>query len=91
MYHFPDSYLEKGIAAQSDVSEVELAYNYQKSLNSAFYMENNIYAYVTQLETNAIPAKMYKSCNKILNVLIKRSSSKAYYVREYLLKSKKMR
>lgn len=49
MYHFPDSYLEKGIAAQSDVSEVELAYNYQKSLNSAFYMENNIYAWVIEI------------------------------------------
>ena len=90
MYHFPDSYLEKGIEVQTDISGDELVANFRRSKNSVFYMENNIYAYITQLDTNIIPAKMYKACCKILNALIKHSSSKAYYIREYLLKSKKM-
>ena len=90
MFHFPDSYLERGIAAQIDISDDELTANFMRSNNSVFYMENNIYAYITLLDTNRIPAKMYMACCKILNALIKQSSSKAYYIREYLLKSKKM-
>ena len=81
MYHFPDSYLEKGIEVQTDISGDELVANFRRSKNSVFYMENNIYAYITQLDTNIIPAKMYKACCKILNALIKHSSSKAYYIR----------
>ena len=89
MYNFPQTFLEKGIIAQADITNSDLVDNFRRSPNSVFYMENNLFAYITQLDTNIIPLQQFNSCRKILDALIQQSSSKAYYIRDYLLKSKK--
>lgn len=89
MYNFPDAFLEKGIKAQSNISHEDLAHIFIRSSNSMFYMENNLYAYITHMETNVMPSNSFNTCKKLLDVLIKQASSKAYYIREYLLKSKR--
>ena len=89
MYNFPQAFLEKGIIAQADITSSDLVDNFRRSPNSVFYMENNLFAYITQLDTNMIPLQQFNSCRKILDALIQQSSSKAYYIRDYLLKSKK--
>lgn len=89
MYNFPSAFLEKGIIAQKDISDFDLYENFRRSSNAVFYMENNLFAFITQLDTNTIPAVLYQSCRKILDALISQSSSKAYYIRDYMLKSKK--
>ena len=89
MYNFPSAFLRKGIIAQKDISDFDLDENFRRSPNAFFYMENNLFAFITQLDTNTIPAALYQSCKKILDALIRQSSSKAYYIRDYMLKSKK--
>lgn len=89
MYNFPDAFLAEGIKAQSNISREDLFQIFIRSSNAMFYMENNLYAYITHMETNVMPSNSFNTCKKLLDVLIMQASSKAYYIREYLLKSKR--
>ena len=45
---------------------------------------------ILNLENNTITREFYNICENILNALVECASSKAYYIREYLMKSKKI-
>ena len=70
--------------------ENDIKNNLEKSNNSIFYLENVLHSYIMNLENNTISREMYNICEKILNALVECASSKAYYTREYLMKSKKI-
>lgn len=90
MYYFPKLILEKGLKTFEVLSEDEIKRNLEKGKNSIFYLENILHFYVINLENNTIPRNLYNICEKILNSLVECASSKAYYTREYLIKSKKI-
>ena len=90
MYYFPKLILEKGLKTFEVLSEDDIKKNLEKSKNSIFYLENILHSYVINLENNTIPRNLYNICEKILNSLVESASSKAYYTREYLIKSKKI-
>lgn len=90
MYNFPELILNKGLLTLNKLSGDEIKNNLKKSSNSIFYLENILHSYVINLESNKIPANIYDICEKNLNALVECASSKAYYIREYLMKSKKI-
>ncbi|MBX4266207.1 hypothetical protein [Clostridium estertheticum] len=91
MYYFPELILEKGIIAITNITEEKIVENLQRSGNSIFYLENVLHTYVMNIEGTTIESRLYCSCEKLLNALVEMASANAYYVREYLIKSKKIR
>lgn len=89
MFHFPDLILDKGIEIHDVISEEELVANFKKDANAVYFMENNMHAYLIGMNEKTINYCNYLSCIKILNALIVVASSKAYYLREYLIKTTK--
>lgn len=90
IYHFPKLMINKGLITFKNLKENDIKNNFEKSNNSIFYLENALHSYIINLENNTISRDMYNVCEKILNVLIECASSKAYYTREYLMKSKRV-
>lgn len=91
MYYFPKLIFKKGIFAITNITDEEILDNLRKSRNGIFYLENVLHSYMMNLHSITIEAKLYHSCEKSLNALVEMSSAKAYYVREYMIKSKKIR
>lgn len=90
MYYFPELILKEGLITFKTLSENDIKSNLEKSSNSIFYLENLLHSYVINLENNTITKEFYNICENILNALVECASSKAYYIREYLMKSKKI-
>ena len=90
IYHFPDLLMKKGILTFEVLSEQNIIYILEKNHNSVFYLENILHSFINSLENSTLEEQMYKTCIKLLNSLIECASSKAYYAREYLIKSKKI-
>ena len=90
MYYFSELILKEGLRTFKTLPENDIKSNLEKSRNSIFYLENVLHSYVMNLENNTISREMYNICERILNALIECASSKAYYIREYLMKSKKI-
>ncbi|MDR0978729.1 MAG: hypothetical protein LBL91_02130 [Lachnospiraceae bacterium] len=90
IYNFPKLILNEGLLTFNGLSEKEIENNLKKSNNSIFYLENILHSYIINLENNTLQNQIYNICEKILNSLVECASSKAYYVREYLIKSKKI-
>lgn len=90
IYHFPKLILKKGLITFKNLEEKVIKNNFEKSSNSIFYLENALHSYIMNLENNTISREMYNVCEKLLNALIECASSKAYYTREYLMKSKRV-
>ncbi len=90
IYHFPELILKDGLITFKNLAENDIKSNLEKGSNSIFYLENVLHSYIMNLENNTIPREMYNVCEKILNALIDCASSKAYYTREYLMKSKRI-
>lgn len=90
IYHFPELILKEGLSTFKNMEEEDIKSNLEKSSNSIFYLENILHSYIINLENNTMPREMYNICEKLLNALIECASSKAYYTREYLMKSKRV-
>lgn len=90
MYHFPNLILEKGLIAIEKLSLDDIISNFKKSNNSIFYFENILHVYIINMESKTMPVRTYDICEKLLNSLVEMASSKAYYIREYLIKSKRI-
>ena len=90
MYHFPKLILDEGLLTFNELSEENIRKNLEQSSNSIFYLENVLHSYIINLDNNTMSKKVYNICEKILNSLVESASSKAYYTREYLIKSKKI-
>lgn len=90
IYHFPELILKEGLITFKNLEENDIKNIFEKSSNSIFYLENALHSYIINLENNTISREMYNVCEKILDALIECASSKAYYTREYLMKSKRV-
>lgn len=90
MYYFPELIMEKGILAITSTTDEKILKNLRRSRNSIFYLENALHTYVMNIEGTTIEARLYCSCERLLNALVEMASANAYYVREYLIKSKKI-
>jgi hypothetical protein len=90
IYYFPELMIERGILAITNTTDEKILKNLRRSRNSIFYLENALHTYVMNIEGTTIESRLYCSCERLLNALVEMASANAYYVREYLIKSKKI-
>jgi hypothetical protein len=89
MYHFPSIFFESGIHIlskhQRDEGGIRLL-----SRNTAFYLERAIQRFLQLDQTGPLSRTMHQSCFVLLNAIVETASSRAYYLREHLIRSRKI-
>ncbi|HUS10606.1 MAG TPA: ATP-binding protein [Pyrinomonadaceae bacterium] len=90
MYHFPRVFFQSGVHIlakhQSEVGGTRLL----SGINTAFYLEGSIQRFLQIDETGPLPRQMHQSCFTLLDSLVETASSRAYYLREQLIHSRRI-
>lgn len=90
MFHFPALFLESGLRFlskhQHDAGGVYLL----SGVNTTFYLTRAIQRFLFVKNTGALPRDLYQSCLILLDALIEIGSAEAYYLREHLIKSRRV-
>ncbi|QXR06179.1 hypothetical protein EVX74_008490 [Acinetobacter lwoffii] len=89
IYNFYDLFFDKGIQilAEKLKTNSELIV---KQVNTAFYLEMSIARYLQVENRGILSRKMYKICLVLLTGLVETGSARAYYLREHLVRSRKI-
>jgi hypothetical protein len=90
MYHFPKIFFESGIHIlarhQSEVGGTRLF----SGVNTAFYLEASIQRFLQIDQTGPLSKEMHQSCFTLVDALVETASSRAYYLREQLIHSRRI-
>lgn len=90
MFHFPALFLESGLRFlskhQHDAGGVYLL----SGVNTTFYLTRAIQRFLFVKNTGALPPDLYQSCLILLDAMIETGSAEAYYLREHLIKSRRI-
>lgn len=89
IYNFYDLFFDRGIQILADkvTNNSELI---AKQLNTAFYLEVSIGRYLQVENRGALSRKMYQICLVLLTGIVETGSARAYYLREHLVRSRKI-
>ncbi|WDU77708.1 hypothetical protein [Lysinibacillus sp. G01H] len=88
IYHFPDEFFEEGILILSSILKTKGSI---LSSNTVFYLEMAFQKYLVKNSNMLISKDVFKNYLFLLDKLVLKGSCRSYYVREYLIKSKKIR
>ncbi|MEW6125457.1 MAG: ATP-binding protein [Acidobacteriota bacterium] len=90
MYHFPKIFFETGIQIlakhQAEITGTQLF----SGVNTAYYLEGAIRRFLQVDETGALSRAMHQSCFVLLDAIVETASSGAYYLREQLIRSRRI-
>lgn len=89
IYHFYDLFFDKGIQILADKFTVNSELIAQQG-NTAFYLEMSIGRYLQVENRGMLSRRMYQICLVLLTGLVETGSARAYYLREHLVRSKKI-
>ncbi|TOF00687.1 hypothetical protein CGJ31_23920, partial [Vibrio parahaemolyticus] len=90
IYHFHGVFFDKGIhllASKFSVNSDLIG----KQINTAYYLEMSIGRYLQIENRGPLNRKMYNSCLELLNGIVETGSARAYYLREHMIRSRKIR
>jgi len=89
MYQFHEVFFDKGIhlLASKFAGNSNLI---AKQINTAYYLEMTIGRYLQIENKGTLSRKMYKSCLELLNGVVDTGSARAYYLREHMVRSRKI-
>lgn len=90
MYHFPSIFFESGVHILSKHQKNEGGTRLLSGVNTAFYLERAIQGFLQVDRTGPLPRSMHESCFVLLNAIVETASSRAYYLREHLIRSRKI-
>jgi hypothetical protein len=90
MYHFPSIFFESGVHILSKHQKEEGGTRLLSGVNTAFYLERAIQRFLQLDQTGALPRSIHESCFVLLNAIVETASSRAYYLREHLIRSRKI-
>ncbi len=89
MYQFHEVFFDKGIhilASKFSSNSGLIA----KQVNTAYYLEMAIGRYLQIENRGILNRKMYNSCLELLNGIVETGSARAYYLREHMIRSRKI-
>jgi len=90
MYHFRSIFFEAGIQILSRYQRKQGGTRLFSGVNTAFYLERAIQYFLQIDQTKPLPRNLHESCLVILNSIVETASSRAYYLREHLIRSRKI-
>jgi hypothetical protein len=90
MYNFPRIFFEPGIHIlakhQTEVGGTRLL----SGVNTAFYLEGSIQRFLQVDDTGPLARDMHQACFNLLDAIVETASSRAYYLREQLIHSRRI-
>jgi len=89
IYNFHDVFFENGIKvlAEKFGTDPQLI---SKQMNTAYYIEMSIGRYLQLENKGSLTRKMYTFCLSLLTGVVETGSARAYYLREQLVRSRKI-
>ncbi|TPV56845.1 hypothetical protein FJ444_13885 [Aestuariibacter sp. GS-14] len=90
IYNFHNVFFNEGIKILSQ----KFSHNSQlisKQVNTAFYLEMTIGRYLQIENRGTLSRSMYEVCLGLLNGIVETGSARAYYLREHLIRSRRVR
>jgi hypothetical protein len=90
MYYFPSIFFESAIHVLSTHQKKEGRTRLLSRPNTAFCLEQSIRRFLQIDHTGPLSRKMHESCLVLLNAIVETASSRAYFLREHLVRSRKI-
>ena len=90
IYHFPSIFFEEGLHILSKHQKESGQSKLLSGANAAFYLERAIQRFLQVDRPGSLPRKIHESCFILLNAVVETASSRAYYLREHLIRSRKI-
>lgn len=90
MHYFPSIFFELGIHLLSRHQKEEGGIRLFSGVNTSFYVERSIQRFLQLDRTKPLPRNMHESCFILLDAIVETGSSPAYYLREYLIRSRRI-
>ncbi|MCI5125376.1 MAG: hypothetical protein D3925_13105 [Candidatus Electrothrix sp. AR5] len=90
IYHFPKIFFEEGIHILARHQGEDKGNRLISPSNTTFYLENAIQRFLQVDHPGPLPRKMHDSCFILLDALVETASSRAYYLREHLIRSRRI-
>ncbi|MEA5471813.1 hypothetical protein VB714_23280, partial [Spirulina sp. 06S082] len=90
IYYFPSIFFDLGIHILAKYQKEEGGIRLFSGINTAFYLERAIQRFLQLEQTGALSKKMHESCFILLDAIVETASSRAYYLREHLIRSRKI-
>lgn len=89
MFHYPEIFFESGLSILSKHQE-KIGGTQLFSRNTVFYLEIVLSRYLLFENTSLLSKELYNSCKTLLDAIVATGSSRAYYLREHLIRSRKV-
>ncbi len=90
MYHFPNIFFQYGVHILAKHQAETGGTGLLSGVNTAFYLEGSIQRFLQIEETGPLTREMHQSCFSLLDALVETASSRAYYLREQLIHSRRI-
>lgn len=90
MYHFPKIFFEPGMQVLANHQREVGGTRLLSGANTAFYLEGSIQRFLQVEETGPLARDMHQACFILLDVIVETASSRAYYLREQLIHSRRI-
>ncbi len=89
MFYFPSIFFESGIHLLSKHQREKGGTRLFSGVNTSFYLERSIQRFLQLEQTGPLLKNMHESCFVLLNAIVETASPRAYYLREYLVRSRR--
>ena len=90
MHYFPAIFFEPGTRILAKHQKEEGGTRLLAGVNTAFYLERAIQRFLQFDSTGPLPRTIYESCLVLLDAVVETASARAYYLREHLVRSRKI-
>ena len=90
MHYFPSIFFGSGVQILAKHQKEERGIRLLSGINTAFYLERSIQRFLQLNQTGPLPRNMHESCFVLLDAVVETASSRAYYLREHLIRSRRI-
>ena len=90
MHYFPSFFFQDGIPILAKHQKAEEGTHLLKGVNTSFYLERAIQRFLQVDHAGPLPRKMHESILTLLDAVVETASSRAYYLREHLIRSRRI-
>ena len=91
MYHFPEIFFEEGLKITAKyLQRIDQKQLFVKK-NAPFYLEKALQNFLLMNYGGTLSNDAHQNCYVLLDAIIETASSGAYYLREHLIKSKRIK
>ena len=90
IYYFQSIFFESGISILAKLQKENGGSSLFTGVNTAFYLESAIQRFLQVQNTGPVSRNLHQACLILLDAIVETASSRAYYLREHLVRSRKI-